>query len=156
MNKKFIVLITVCLLFNSYLTFAEIAKGEFSVGLNYPGIAARYFFSNKISTEIKYQAENDIFVVGLRNYYYFSSKIKYVLFTGLEYDFVSFKSKTSEGNGFASELFIGGEYFFTKKLSLQIDFGPAFIFLKDKDTSVSVSGGEYVINFGINYYFSKK
>jgi hypothetical protein len=43
MNKKFIVLITVCLLFNRYLTFAEIAKSEFSVGLNYPGIAARYF-----------------------------------------------------------------------------------------------------------------
>jgi hypothetical protein len=71
-------------------------------------------FSNKISTEIKYQAENDIFVVGLINYYYFSSKIKYVLFTGLEYDFVSFKSKISEGNGFASELFIGGEYFLIK------------------------------------------
>ena len=58
--------------------------------------------------------------------------------------------------GLQANFLLVASIFFTKKLSLQIDFGPAFIFLKDKDTSVSVSGGEYVINFGINYYFSKK
>ena len=135
--------------------FAEVSKGDFGVGLNYPGFGARYFFSNKISGELKGQMEEDVFVGGLRGYYYFSPKAKYLLFAGLEGDFTSFKGEVSEGTGFASEVFFGGEYFFTKRFSVQLDFGPAWISLADKSTSESVSGLEYVVNFGVNYYFRK-
>jgi hypothetical protein len=158
MNKKLIVLfiIIVCIFFNYSFVFAEVAKGDFSIGLNYPGFGAKYFFSNKISGELKSQMENNIFVGGLRGYYYFSPKAKYLLFAGLEGDFVSFKGEVSEGTGFASEVFFGGEYFFTKRFSVQLDFGPAWISLADKSTSESVSGLEYVVNFGINYYFRRE
>lgn len=133
----------------------EIAKGKFGLGLNYPGLGVRYFLCDKISLEGKGQFEKDIFVGGLRGYYYFKPEAKVLLLAGLEGDFVSFKGEESKGIGFAGELFVGGEYFFAKKLSVQLDFGPAYIFLKDKDTSEDVSGIEYVVNFGINYYFGK-
>lgn len=145
-----------CLLFTlSFPVYAELAKGDFGVGLNYPGLGVRYFLCDKISLEGKGQFEKDIFVGGLRGYYYFKPEAKVLPFIGLEADFVSFKGEESKGIGFAGELFVGGEYFFAKKLSLQLDFGPAYIFLKDKDTSEDVGGIEYVVNFGINYYFGK-
>ncbi len=75
----------------------------------------------------------------------------------MEGDFVTFKGDDSKGTGIAGELFVGGEYFFAKSFSVQLDLGPAFISLKDtKDTSESVSGLEYVVNFGINYYFGRR
>ena len=136
--------------------YGEVAKKDIAIGVNFPGIGARYFFSDKISAELKGQLEKDIVVGGLRGYYYFSPQAKYLLFAGLEGDFVSFKGDDSEGTGFAGEVFIGGEYFFNKSFSVQLDLGPALIFIKDtKDTSESVSGLEYVVNFGINYYFGK-
>ncbi len=136
--------------------YGEVAKSDFGIGVNYPGIGARYFFSDKMSLELKGQIEKDIVVVGLRGYYYFSPQAKYLLFAGLEGDFVSFKGDDSEGTGIAGEIFVGGEYFFAKSFSVQLDLGPAFISIKDtKDTTESVSGLEYVVNFGINYYFGK-
>lgn len=95
-------------------------------------------------------------VGGLRGYYYFSPQAKYLLFVGLKGDFVTFKGEDSKGTGFAGELFVGGEYFFVKSFSFQLDLGPALISLEDtKDTTESVSGLEYVVNFGINYYLGK-
>ena len=136
--------------------YGEVAKKDIAVGVNFPGLGARYFLSDKISLELKGQIETDIFVSGLRGYYYFSPAAKYLLFAGLEGDFVSFKGDDSKGTGIAGEVFVGSEYFFAKCLSVQLDLGPAFVSLEDtKDTSESVSGLEYVVNFGINYYFGK-
>ena len=56
----------------------------------------------------------------------------------------------------AGEAFLGLEYFFQKRWSLQVDGGPALISLKDRDSSLSVQGVEYVVNFGINWYFNKR
>jgi len=140
----------------SYSIYADVNKGKFGIALNYPGLGIKYFLSNKIAVELKGQNETDIFVSGLRGYYYFNPKAKYLLFTGLEADFISFKGKVSEGNGLATELFIGGEYFFIKNLSLQLDLGPTLISIQDKQTSESVSGIEYIVNLGINYYFGGK
>jgi YHS domain-containing protein len=93
-------------------------------------------------------------VAGLRGNYYFRSEPGYGLFAGLEADYVSFKGEVSDGTGIAVEPFVGGEYFFAKDLSLQLDFGPALLMLQDKNvTNASVNGLEYVVNFGVNYYF---
>lgn len=157
MRRKLIVrlLTVVCMLFSFSFVFGEIGKGDFGVNINYPGLGARYFLSDKISLELKGQFETNITVGGLRGYYYFNPKSTYLLFAGLEGDYVSFKGDVSKGTGLAGELFVGGEYFFTKSFSLQLDLGPALISLTDKDTSESVNGTEYVTNFGINYYFGK-
>jgi|SRR3989339_73034 len=155
-KKGFLQIVSLLLLlFSGSSLFSEISKGDFAVGLNFPGFGARYFLSDKMSVELKGQYETDIIVGGLRGYYYFSPVSKYLLFAGLEGDFVSFEGDESKGSGIAGELFVGGEYFFTEKFSFQMDFGPAYISVKDDDTSESVAGLEYVVNFGINYYFGK-
>lgn len=136
--------------------FGESQKGDFGIGLNYPGVGVRYQMSAKTSIEAKVQTETDILVAGLRMYRYFAPGQRGRLFWGLEADTVSFQGEVSKGSGFAGELFFGGEYFVAKRLSLQMDMGPAYIALTDGDTSVSVNGVEYVVNFGINYYLGGK
>jgi len=143
------------ILFISLPLYAEFSKGKIGVDVNYPGLGVRYFFTDKISEGLKGQFEKDIGVYGLRGYYYFKPGEKLSLLSGLECDYVSFEGDESEGSGFAVELFVGGEYFFAKNISLQMDMGPAFIALNDKDTDESVGGVEYVVNIGINYYFGK-
>lgn len=72
----------------------------------------------------------------------------------MEADYVSFKGDLSDGTGYAAEALVGGEYFvWPPRVSVQLDFGPAYLGLKDKNYSVDVSGIEFIVNFGINYYF---
>jgi len=146
---------TLCLLCNFSFVFGKAVKGDLGIGVNYPGVGVRYFLSNKVSLELKGQIEKNIVVGGLRGYYYFKSEEKFLPFAGLEADFITFKGNDSKGTGLAGELFIGGEYYFNKKFSFQLDLGPALVSLKDKDTSESVNGLEYVVNFAVNYYFGK-
>jgi len=151
---------------------AEISKGKFGIGANYPGLDVKIFLSDKLSLELKGQIEDNIIVGGLRGYYYLKTamgrnklkvsseyysnpEVKYLLFSGLEADFVSFDYDDHNGTGFAGEFFAGIEYFLRKNISAQLDLGPAMIFLEDEDTSEFVRGLEYVINFGIYYYFGK-
>jgi len=130
-----------------------IAKGRIGVGLNYPGIGVKYFFTDRFSLEARGYYEKDIFLAGPRLSRYFGPITGVFPYIGVEADYVNFKGEVSEGSGIFGEVLIGGEYFFWKKTSVQFDFGPAYIFLKDKNYSVSVGGIEYVVNFGLNYYF---
>ncbi len=75
---------------------------------------------------------------------------------GIESDYVSFKGEESKGNGFAEELYLGLEFFLLDHFSRQVDFGPAFIILKDNDSALNVNGIEYGINFGTNWYFGSQ
>lgn len=136
--------------------YGNVVTGDFAIGLNYPGFGARYFFSNTSSIEGKGQFDDDISLMGLRWYYYFNKKSNVLFFAGIEGDLITFKGEDSKGSGSAAELFIGGEYFFDNNLSIQLDFGPAYISLKDKDTSLTETGVELVVNVGINFYFGKK
>lgn len=135
---------------------SEPQKGDFGIGLNYPGLGVRYQMSDKTSIEAKVQAETNIVVAGMRFYRELSSTRRGRLFWGLEADYVSFQGEVSKGTGLAGEILFGGEYFVAKRLSLQMDMGPAYIALTDGDTSMSVNGVEYVVNFGINYYVGGK
>lgn len=130
------------------------AQGKMGVGLNYPGASIKYLnLPGKWAVELKGQFGDDIVVVGPRGYYYFSSAGKAELFCGLEADYISFKGDNSEGSGLAGEVFVGGEYFVTPNLTIELDFGPAYISLKDSDTKEEESVVEYVVNAGITYYF---
>lgn len=132
-----------------------IGRGDFCVGLNYPGLGMRYFLGNRLSLEIKGQHEKDITVVGMRMNFYFKRQGAVLLFAGLEGDYLKFEGNVSEGSGYAGEVFLGGETFVAKGLSLQVDIGPAFIQVKDDDTKLKEDGVEIVTNIGINYYFGK-
>jgi hypothetical protein len=50
-------------------------------------------------------------------------------------------------------VFLGTEVLVRRRFSVQFDFGPAWIHLKDSSYDISQSGIEYVVNFGLNYYF---
>jgi len=131
----------------------KIAKGKIGIGLNYPGIGVRYFFTDRFSLEARGYYEKNILISGPRLSRYFGLITGVFPYLGLEADYVSFKGEFSKGSGIFTQALLGGEYFIGRKVSVQLDFGPAYIFLKDKKYSVSVGGIEYVTNFGISYYF---
>ncbi len=151
---------TAGLLFFLFLLYSPVAGAEFvprwGLGLNYPGAGIKYFFNDRLSLELRGQFAEDIVIGGLRSNYYFNPASNTTIFMGLESDYVVFKGEESKGNGFAEELYLGLEYFLLDHFSLQVDFGPAFIILKDKDSALSVNGIEYVVNFGTNWYFGSQ
>ncbi len=151
----------IALLVLSLLMLYTMARGEelvprWGVGLNYPGAGVKYLFNDKLSLELRGQFADNIVVGGVRGNYYFNPVSNTVIFMGLESDYVSFKGAESKGYGFAEELYLGLEFFLLDHFSLQVDFGPAFIILKDKNSALSVNGIEYVINFGTNWYFGNQ
>lgn len=128
-----------------------------AVGINFPGLNARLFFTPKVAGEIRVQHLEHVLVAGGRFYYYpeiegFKDS-RFRAFTGLEADYLSVKGHVSEGNGFAGEIFAGVDYFFHKNFAFQLDFGPAFITVSDHSTSISSDGLHFIFNTGINYYF---
>lgn len=138
------------------LQAGEPVTPRMAVGLNYPGVSGRYFMNEAYAVEVKGQFEKDIILGGLRGYRYFRSIAGVKPFAGIELDYISFKGAASKGPGFAAELFFGGEVFFMKNLSAQLDFGPAYVQLTDDASSASVGGLEYVVNVGVNWYFAGK
>ena len=158
MRVRFLYISLFCLLILlPFIAYAEIPK--YAIGLNYPGFSVRYFKSDRTAWEAKLQSETNILVVGARinKYSDLKSNNKIQIIKGLEADYVSFKGETTEGYGFALEAFLGGEYFISKKLSFQLDFGPAFVGLIDKTVSnITASSLEFVLNLGVNYYLGRE
>jgi hypothetical protein len=131
--------------------------GVMGVNLNYPGLGLRIGVSRRLLLELRTQRGNNVSAYGLRGYYYFNPKRdKLSLFAGVEADIISFKGEVSEGNGFAVIGFLGGEYFLSKKFSLQLDFGPAYYSITDKGSNLSESGLDYLVNVGLNFYLRGK
>lgn len=131
----------------------SIGRGTFAAGLSYPGVGLRYFVTDRFPLELKAQAAPGVTLAGLRGYRFFSPLAGVYPLAGLEADYVAFKGDRAKGNGFAGQVFVGGERFLFNRLSIQVDFGPAYIHLPNRTGGVSVSGIEYVLNFGINFYF---
>ena len=131
------------------------AKGSLNLDINYPGIGLRYFFSGSAALELRGQYEKDTTVGGARLYLFPGSfkKEGIVPYFGLEGDYGSFKGENSKGNGYAGGVFGGLEYFLGRSLSVQTDAGASYLSLKDKETSLTQSGLEFILNLGINIYF---
>jgi hypothetical protein len=124
-------------------------KARLGIGFNYPGVSIKYLAS-PFAGEIKGQFGKGITVIGPRGYYYFSKKQGF--FAGCEIDYLSFKGDASKGSGYALEGFVGYEHFVLPNFALSVDFGPATISLKDKDTKKTEGGLEFVANIGLTYY----
>ena len=144
-------------------------KGRVNFDLNYPGAGLRYFFSGRTAVEargqyMKQKSKYDTgveslntaaLVLGARIYRYTSGSGSLRPYLCLEGDYISFEGAYSKGTGAAGGVFGGIEYFFGRSFSLQTDFGAAYTSIKDKDTALTDSGPDFIVNFGVNIYFNR-
>ena len=131
----------------------RIAAGRMGVGLNYPGVGLRLFFADRYAVEAKAQYERPTLVAGPRLYGYIGSLGRLFPYAGLEGVYARFRENEVAANGYAAGAFVGGEIYIRSKCSIQFDFGSTYIFLADRNLSISVDGLRFTTNFGLNYYF---
>ena len=125
--------------------------------MNYPGANFKLSLSDEFAAEIRGQFIDKIFTGGARLYYYPSiagfNNACLRPFLALEGDYLSFKGNISKGSGGTFGAVGGVEYFLSRHLSVQTDIGPYYIMVKDSESSLEQNGLEFVLNFGVNYYF---
>ena len=119
-----------------------------SFGLGYPYLSVKYH-----PLELKYASGEGIKVFAGRFYRNFYKKRGVVGFWGIEAGYINFDTLDIKGSGYEGSLFLGGEYFVAKKLSLALDFSPTFIVLESDD--YKTNDIEWVVNFVVYYYFTK-
>jgi len=128
--------------------FSSLAEaGGLSIGLGYPYFSGKYH-----PLEVKYATGEGIDIFAGRFYYDFYKKAKTKIFIGLEAGSIKFDTLDIKGSGYEGSLFIGGEYFTTRKVSLMLDFSPTFINLKSDD-DYKADGIVMVVNFAVYYHF---
>ncbi len=131
--------------------------GEFvdklSFGIGYPYLGIKCDLTEEISVEARGAFDKGVQIYGARGYYNFNPSSQLIPFAGLELDYVLFNSDDIEGSGFIAYPFLGGEYYLANNISLIMDFGPAFINLEEDEFELTVDGFEWVVNFGVYYYF---
>jgi len=130
-------------------TYCE--ENKLGLGLGWPYFGLKYNFSKRINSEFRWATGEGINVYAGRVYWNFYCDEKMKGFTGLEGGYIGFDTLEMEGNGYEGSVFLGGEYYLTKRLSLELDLSPAFIGLKSDD--YRVSGVEFIANISIYYYF---
>ena len=133
----------------------RIGRGRFAIGLNSPGVGLRYFLLNRYCLEIRSQFEPGVLVPGARICRYSGPLAGIFPYFGVEGAYAQYKGDEATGVGYAGAAFLGGEYYVFKRISVQIDFGPGYVSLDDKEYDVDVSGIEFVVNAGLNYYFGR-
>ena len=130
-------------------------RGDYNLNINYPGAALRYFGADGKGLELLGQGQDEVFVGGLRYYYYPAGLRRGALspYFAVEGDYISFKGAYAKGAGWGGGLYAGTEYRLGRRFSVQADAGAMHVSLKDKDTDLLESGLEFLVNFGFNIYF---
>ncbi|MCX5784056.1 MAG: hypothetical protein NTX59_00015 [Elusimicrobia bacterium] len=131
--------------------FAEFSyAGDLSLGLGCPYISLKYDFK-VFSAEGRYITGLGVRAYTGRGYWNFHQSDTLKSFIGLEGGYITFDTRNMKGTGRETALFVGGEYFAAKNLSLLMDFAPTFISLSSGNTGINCV--EYVINLGFYYHF---
>lgn len=135
------------------LAFPAVCHAEgLSLGLGYPYLSLKYDFK-ALAVEGRLVIDSGVQAYTGRWYWNFHRSDKLKGFAGLEGGYIKFDTLDTKGTGSEGALFVGGEYFMTKKLSLMMDFAPTLISLKSGNTDVN--GVEYVVNLGLYYHFGR-
>jgi len=129
----------------------RVARGRIGVGLNWPGLGLRALMGNRWMAEAKGQYEKEARAYGGRLYLYVFPGSRIYPYLGAEGDYVQYLGEGLNAGGYLASGFAGVEYFAWKKLSLQFDFGPAYVGLEQG--GATVSGIRFVVNFGLTVYF---
>ena len=130
------------------------AAGRWALGLEYPGISARDYYSPASSLEARFQNADGVSVLSARWTRHARRQSALLPLYGAELGAVSFKGRTSKGGGFALGIFGGVERFFSRSSSVQADAGPYLVNIADERTQITEGGLVFAVNFGINYYFN--
>ncbi len=148
--KKVIFLIFILLL----LSMPSIGlAGGLSIGLGYPYVSIKYDFP-VMAIEGRFVTESGVKAYSGRGYWNYYSSDRLKGFTGLEGGYINFNTLDTKGTGYEGALFIGGEYFMNKWLSLLLDFAPTYISLRHADdSSVKVHGVDFVGNIALYLHF---
>ena len=159
--KKWAVLILGIILFSFAGTTAGASdtNHRFGIGLGWPYLSFKYGFHQKWAIEARGAYEDEIGAYGMRGYYNLNHYKKGLLFTGLGIDYVEFvlpadeREEKVDGEGYVCSFFVGGEYFINRRFALSADIGPAYVGLTEDEFDLSVSGIEFIVNLGVNFYF---
>lgn len=145
--------LAVACLFPILLIYPALCCAEsLSIGVGYPYGSLKYDFK-ALAVEGRYINGLGVQAYTGRGYWNFHQSTSLKGFTGLEGGYIKFNTMDTKGTGSEGAVFVGGEYFIAKKLSLMIDFAPTLISLKSGNTDVSCV--EYVLNIGFYYHFGK-
>ena len=134
---------------------AEHNRHDMALNATIGGVGLRYFITDGFAFEILGQYGDDVLAGGARQYFYFNPNAsKLPFYFGLEQNYLVFDTDISEGTGTAYSGFVGGEYFLNSRLSIQSDFGAAYVDLEDDQTTLAVDDVSMVVNIGLQVYFS--
>ena len=126
------------------------AIDTFQVGVGFPDIRVRYKAWGPLDVEAKVAADSESVAYAARLYYnpYTVGPVK--LLVGAEGGGLSFSGLDSlSGTGGYWEPFVGLQYVFIPRWSLQADVGPAWI--SETSHGVSVTDQQWIANFALYY-----
>ncbi len=135
-------------------------RRKLAIGFAYTGGLARYGFLKQWSAEFHYligSADSDdgtvrSNVIGARGFRHFRTDKKFQPYAGVGADFINAKSDTIKTSGYMGGAFGGVEYYILPRLTIGLDIGPYYLSLKDKDSSETESGLDFILNTFLNFY----
>jgi hypothetical protein len=148
-------ILTVFSLF-AVFTHAMNKTGDYGIGVNYPGVGFRYFINNRVAIEGRAQRDEEVLAGGLRGILYAGKLDQVFFYGGLEVDRLWVRDVDRIAGGWATSVFIGGEVFVSKRLAVNVDFGPTLFKLQDNGIGVENSTVEPVVNIGMIYFIGGK
>jgi opacity protein-like surface antigen len=133
-----------------------------ALGVSYFGEQLRYEWSSRWATELRHQHgkassdQGDVSadVFGLRGYRSFHRRERFSFYWGGEgaYAKANPSMSTYRVTGVALGAFGGMEYRVMKRITVNADLGPYVISLKEKQTNVSSTNLDFVLNTALNMY----
>jgi len=154
---KLFILVVAAVVSGSYAqgAMSDSCGSRYGLGVNYPGLALRYGVSDEFALEARGQMsldnpDIDASAYGGRLYYFFGDYGRIFPYITAEGDAGRYDDGKIQASGYGVGVFIGFEYFLHERISVQADFGPAYVSMSGK--AVSVSDAHFVTNLGITFY----
>jgi hypothetical protein len=119
------------------------------LGVGYPYVSLIWDFSEDWSLEPRIAVGEDIVATGARLNYLLSTFDKVSFYTGLESYYITFRTEGLEGWGLMAEGFLGARYSITDDLVFNLDIGPTYIYLSEKEGYSVDYLGDWVVNLGL-------
>jgi hypothetical protein len=145
---------TILILGSASISKADNISGRIGIGFGYPYVSLKYGVSPRLSLEARCAFGEGIIAGGPRLYLNFNPRDRTVYYLGVEANYITFDTDGISGTGYMGAIFVGGEIFFSRHFTFNLDVGPCYLRLTDSEFSdLSVDGIDYVANLGIHIYF---